>query len=207
MSAASRWEADYIEVKESSAVFHHAALKLCAFDFCDYDNICILDSDTIVRSDAPSIFAVAPEECFCAVKNQQAHYPGSYQKPNVDLARMQIERIRDSGKLVNPEKLNVEDLAANFFNSGVVVVNRQHHALILSYAFHLFSSVPGLGWWDQIPLNVAVQVLHGGYLDMGQMWNFIFPSRFDQMTAYIYHFAGDPTRYRTLDGRVNWRVG
>jgi lipopolysaccharide biosynthesis glycosyltransferase len=203
MEAATRWDAVYLEVKKSDAQFAHHALKLKVFELCDFDNICVLDSDTIVREDAPDIFAQAPEEEFVAVRNRQRHYPMSYWQPNIDIAQQQIEYLIELHELED-KNIDVDVMARNFFNSGVFVVNRQHHALTLAYAFHLFCR--GLQWWDQIPLNLAVQILHGGYRDIGSMWNWQFPQHLDQMTTYIYHFAGDPARYDKLEGNVNWRV-
>jgi len=167
----------------------------------------IIDADTIIRHDAPNIFDVATPEYYCATRNQQAHHPGIYKEQNPKLARMQIQSIIDSGKVVNPERLDADWLAQNFFNSGVTVVSRRHHALVLSYAFDLFNNVRDLGWWDQIPLNVAVQVLlEGGYHDFGSIWNYMFPHQLNSMSSYIYHFAGNPGRYTILDGQVNWEA-
>lgn len=202
LAAAKRWEADYVEITESDAPFAHHALKLHAFELCDYNYLLILDSDTIIREDAPNIFAQAPAELFCAVRNQQPHYPRAYDQ-NVGLARAQIEYIMERQHL-GPKEVDVEWLSNNFFNSGVMVVSREHHALTFAYAAHIFER--GLQWWDQIPINVAVHRLHHRYMDLGSMWNFQFPNRLDRMTAYIYHFAGDPGRYKKLDGEVNWRV-
>jgi hypothetical protein len=201
--AADRWEAAYVEVTESDAKFAHHALKLKAFELCDFDNICVLDSDTIIREDAPSIFAQGSEESFLAVRNRQRHHPSSYWQPNIDVARNQIEFLIEHHGLQD-EGIDVDLMSRDFFNSGVFVVNRKYHALTLAYAFKLF--VRGLQWWDQIPLNLAVQILRGGYMDIGSAWNWQFPQNFDRMTAYIYHFAGDPTRYDKLDGKVNWRL-
>lgn len=207
VSAAERWEADFFEVRESDAPFAHQGLKMCAFDFCDHDRLLIIDADTIMRHDVPNLFDLVPEDQYGATKNNQAHHPGVYLHQNPILAKMQIESIVDSGRLVNPERLHVDWLAQNFFNSGVTVVHRQHHALVLSYAFNLFTSVTELSWWDQMALNVAVQVLlPDGYYDFGSNWNYMFPQDRNKMSAYIYHFAGDPGRYTVLDGGINWQA-
>jgi hypothetical protein len=65
-------------------------------------------------------------------------------------------------------------------------------------------------WWDQMPVNIAVHSMLGGYNDLGDQWNFQFPANLlprdpSRMIAYIYHFAGTPQRYRVLK-HVNWRV-
>lgn len=202
--AAGRWEADFVEITKFDGKFHPAALKLKAFELCDYDNLFILDADTIIRNDAPSIFAQAPAEFFCAVRNNQPHTPKVYRDANTRLAKEQIEAIIETKSIEEP--IDVDWLSENFFNSGVVVASRREHALVLAYAFHLFSNVPNINWWDQIPLNIAVHILLGGYTDIGSTWNFMFPNRLDQMNAFIYHLAGNPNRYHILNGNINWRT-
>jgi predicted O-methyltransferase YrrM len=43
----------------------------------------------------------------------------------------------------------------------------------------------------------------GGYIDLGSQWNYQFPTVHSPMSAFIYHFAGDPTRYDILK-RIDW---
>jgi alpha-N-acetylglucosamine transferase len=114
--AASRWGADYVEVKKSDAPFAHQALKLKAFEICgDYEDLLVIDSDTIIRSDAPNIFAQAPAEYFCAVRNRQNHFPGTYKKPNYDIAKSQIEYLIELHGLQD-KNIDIENMAQNFLS-------------------------------------------------------------------------------------------
>ncbi len=200
-AACLRWECDYVEVTEVQPPHHPASLKLKAFELCAHDRIFVLDADTVIRSDAPSLFDITDPKHFYAVKNQQPHYPPSYQLPNVQIADRDIRAVAETHQLT----LDIETLSREFFNSGACMVSREHHKEVYTKAFEYFSTVPGLQWWDQIPLNVAVETMLGGYQRLEVEWNYQFPKNFGRMTQYIYHFAGDPGRYETLK-HVNWRV-
>lgn len=197
--ACRRWECDYTEITEHDSPYHGASIKLLAFHIVPHDRIFIIDSDTVIRSDAPNIFEITDPSKFYACKNQQPHYPGAY-NANTQIAAEEIARLV-AAKNLDPSTFDGPWIAENFFNSGVCVVSREHHADIYNLAYSLFLDSP-MGWWDQIPLNVAVN-MNGGYENIGSVWNYQFPPRQGPMMAYIYHFAGDPTRYETLKN-VQW---
>lgn len=196
--ACRRWQCDYVEVTESSAPYHHAALKLSAFDLVDHDRILVVDSDMIIRSDMPNIFELTEPTKFYAVKNQQAHFPPAY-RINTLLVREEIARIISNGKQAPIFDANF--IAENFFNSGFCVISREYHKEIYDLAKYLFEG-SHVQWWDQIPLNIAVSA-HGGYEELPPNFNYQFPPAQGPMQHYVYHFAGDPTRYDTLK-KINW---
>ena len=202
--AAGRWNCDYIEIREKGDFnYHGAAMKLKAFHMCNHDRIFVIDSDTVIRKDTPSPFDLVSPENFGAVKNFQPHHPAIYTVSNVGIA------IRDLTKLVKNNNIegqvDINYLAHNFFNSGVVVLTREKHEEVLDYAWELFVNAKCMQWWDQLPLNVAVVIKLGEYQDLGIGWNYMFPQSFHKMNAYIYHFAGNPSRYDILKV-VNWRA-
>ena len=203
--AARRWGADYTEVTNYPYKYHPASLKLKAFDICSsYDRILVLDSDTIIRSDAPNIFEVASSpEIYYAIKNTQPSDPPVYQEAGKIISRKEINSIVSVGKILPPE-LDLDKVVKSLFNSGVTVITRPLHEPILAYAFYLFCGSP-LNWWDQVPINLAVFSILGGYEDLGQRWNRQFPVHTKHMDAYIYHYAGNPERYEILK-HVNWRA-
>ncbi len=204
LAATRRWGCDYIEQQEVGDFKRHAAaLKLKAFDLCNHDRVFVIDSDTVIRSDTPSPFDVCMPEYLGAVKNAQPHTPQVYLESNVGIAIRDLTRIIEENNIVEP--VDIEHLARNFFNSGVVVLTREYHKEVLDYAFELFLNTEGLQWWDQLPLNVATLVKLGEYQDLGIGWNYTFPQDIHRMNAYIYHFAGNPSRYDLLKV-VNWQV-
>ena len=208
--ACNRWNCDYIEITKAdpAIVYHHAVLKLHAFNLCTHDRIFIIDSDTIIREDAPNVFEFADPTKYYAIKNQQNHIPMMFHIPNINIARRDIRTVLKTKTVPNP--VNIEYLSNNFFNSGVTIVSREHHKEVLDLAFYLFTDVPGIQWWDQIPINIAVASILGKYHDPGVQWNFQFPGGAipkdsNKMVAYIYHFAGNPYRYDILK-TINWRI-
>jgi lipopolysaccharide biosynthesis glycosyltransferase len=202
--AARRWNCDYVEFRDAGDFdYHGAALKLKAFHICNHDRIFVIDSDTVIRHDTPSPFECCPPEDFGAVKNMQPHHPPIYCVSNIGIALRDLHKIVNENNITEP--VDIDYLANNFFNSGVVVLTREHHEEVLDYAFDLFVGAKGVQWWDQLPLNVAVLLKLNEYRDLGQGWNYMFPQSFHKMNAYIYHFAGNPSRYDILK-MVNWRA-
>lgn len=204
-AAAARWGCGYVEFTEARE-FHSSGFKLQAFDLCPHaDRICVMDADTVIRHDAPNIFEVAGDPAkFYAVKNEQPHHVRHTNLiANRNMARAELECIfRTRGPVV--DAVQAQRIEEQFFNSGFWVASREHHASVLALAWHYFWGVPGLCWWDQIPLNVAVVERCGGYTDLGEAWNYQFPSDLERMTAHVYHFAGNPQRYDLIQ-LVNWR--
>ncbi len=200
--ACKRWDCDYLEYTEKTP-YHPALMKLKAFElYPDYERLFIIDSDCIIRSDTPSPFNF-DKDIFGAVQNQQARHPGAYKTANVQGAKQGIELVKKYKNLVSD--IDIEWLSNYFFNSGVLLVNRDRHESVLDFAFGLCDNVPGLMWWDQIPLNVSMYLLLGNYTNLGEEWNYQFPYYLDRMAAYVYHFAGLPTRYEDLK-HVNWKA-
>ncbi len=202
--ACSRWGCDYVEINDKGNFrYHPPILKLKAFDLCPHSRIFVVDADAIIRSDAPNPFENMDQNYLWAVKNQQLHHPSFYQHANVILAKQQIEEILKH----KPIKYNfdVDEVSRDFFNSGVVMLNRELHEPILALAYWLLLRVPGINWWDQIPLNIAAYTLLGGYHELGIEWNYMFPTNRVKMNAYIYHFAGDNCRYEILK-TLDWKA-
>jgi lipopolysaccharide biosynthesis glycosyltransferase len=204
LDAARRWNCDYKEVTEFNTPWHPASIKLKAFDLTTADRIMVLDSDTIIRFDAPSIFDAFPDPTqYYAVKNTQSTDPPVYQHAAVGLASQQIDAIL-ANKCV---RLNLDKgmIVNGLFNSGVTVISRPKHEEYLTYAYYLYLNVD-LQWWDQVPTNVACYALGGGYTEMGVTWNRQFPpSDVSTMQNFLYHYAGNPERYEILR-HVNWRA-
>src|SRR3990172_6569550 len=83
---------------------------------------------------------------------------------------------------------------SRYFNTGFLMVNRELHSRIMERASEIFLSVTGLGWWDQSPLNYAVQESGVPLFMADTTWNYCMPPVAQGMEKYIYHFAGIPTR-------------
>lgn len=197
--AANKWKVDYIEVTEADLQvnYHTGAVKLLAFELCKSHRICILDADTIIRSDTPSPFVVFSEKAFTAVVNKQLHMPPFYQYAADQIQPKEIELIMQRYPVFTFDH-------SRYFNTGFLMVNRAQHTGILERASEIFLSVTGLGWWDQSPLNYCVQESGVVLFIADVTWNYCMPPTEQGMEKYIYHFAGIPTRREILE-TLNWR--
>lgn len=197
--AASKWKVDYIEITETDLQvnYHTGAVKLLAFELCKANRICILDADTIVRIDTPSPFVVFSEKAFTAVVNKQLHMPTFYQYAADQIQPKEIELIMQQYPVF------VFDYT-KYFNTGFLMVHREHHSLIFERASEIFLTVTGLGWWDQSPLNYTTQESGEPLFMADTTWNYCMPPVGMVMEKYIYHFAGIPTRREILEV-ISWR--
>jgi hypothetical protein len=173
------------------------------FDLCKHDRIFLIDADAIIRKDAPNIFDITYPKLFYAVKNYWNYFEkfGYRPKEDIEIAHREFNNIRLM-KNLDPT-LNEDYICNNFFNSGVQVVSREFHSEIYPLALNYCLDVP-LVWWDQMPINIAVFTIMKNYAELDLKWNKRLPQNLDKMDAYVYHFAGDPTRYDRLK-MINWR--
>ncbi len=202
-SACNRWQCDFIEFVKGWEPYPPTSFKLKAFDICPHDRILIMDSDMIIRSDAPNPFTFTNPEYFYAVRNQQPHHIDFYREINVEIARENINRILTQKFIQN--KISVELISNTFFNGGFLMISRQYHEEIFVLANYLMLGVEQVNWHDQIPLNIAAHTILGGYHDLGYEWNYQFPTDLNKMTSYVYHFAGHDNKYEILK-KVNWKL-
>jgi alpha-N-acetylglucosamine transferase len=206
-AAAERWNCDYIEYTTPPEVYrnlHPVFLKLKSLEICNHDRIFLIDADAIIRADAPNIFDLTDPKLFYAVKNDWPYFKTVGYNSDIDeiLAQSEIRRIRD--KKITRSDMDYGVIARNFFNAGVQVFSREHHSEAINLANYLYEGVDNLNWWDQMPINLAVYSILGGYQELGLTWNKRFPQNLEKMDGYVYHFAGDPGRYEKLK-HVNWR--
>ena len=155
----------------------------------DYDQVLIVDADTMVHPDAPNIFNETDNK-FCVVHNY-----GSY-----DWVCRSIENYK---KHLFPD---VDVPLFEYFNSGVIICNKEHkefyEKIIKFYLDNRDNIVKlqdtyGVGT-DQPVLNFFVQKENIDYKQLGYEWNMQDMNRFEildeELTftkiGWIYHFNG-----------------
>ncbi len=161
----------------------------------DYDQVLIVDADTMVHLDAPNIFDITDRK-FCVVHNY-----GSY-----DWVCRSIENYK---KHLFPD---VDVPLFEYFNSGVIICNKEHkefyEKIIKFYLDNRDNIVKlqdtyGVGT-DQPVLNFFVQKENIDYKQLGYEWNMQDMRRFEildeELTftkiGWIYHFNGIPDDVR-----------
>ena len=174
--------------------------KLFVFQLLDannisYDQIMIVDADTIIHPNAPNVFDEADHK-FCAVHNF-----GSY-----DWICRSIENYK---KHLFP---NIDVPLFDYFNSGVIICNKQHknfyEKIIKFYLDNqekiiILQNTYNVGT-DQPVLNFFVQQENIDYKQLGYQWNMQDMQRweiFDEELTFtkigwIYHFNGIPDNIR-----------
>lgn len=200
VDACKRWEAAYIEVTENEVEYsgHPGAIKLRAFEFCAHDQLFVLDADTIIRIDTPSPFEVFPPDTFCACINKQPqlgpHYIG---------AGIQIEHNEMNFIFKKYPRLDFD--YDRFINTGMFMCYRRHQP-IMERAFEIYETTDGLIWWDQSAFNYALAEAQEPIHFVDTTWNWCgAPNELHGMRKYIYHYAGNPSRYGILP-KIDWRA-
>ena len=170
-----------------------------------YDQILIVDADTIIHPNAPDVFELSDNK-FCAVHNF-----GSY-----DWVCRSIENYK---KFLFPDvELNLFD----YFNSGVIICNKSHKTLyekIIEFYLDNREKIIILQdkycvGTDQPILNFFIQKENVDYKQLGYEWNMQDLRRFeilDEDLTYIrigwlYHFNGIPDDMRNYFMEKTWRA-
>lgn len=199
--ACRRWDCDYLEITEARPGVHPHAMKLLSFDITGAERIFYVDADTVIRGDTPSPFQSFPENVFLAMNNQQSHMdPGSLRACSDTILR-DFRAICD---VYGEAPVNAEI----FFNSGVWMATRLLHEAVLARAYEISIGMYGkTDWRDQSALNYALSSMRTTVLEGMPDWNYQSPPDTGPkgyMTAFVYHYAGDPEGRSKLLPVVNW---
>lgn len=177
------------------------ALNLLDSNNIEYDQVLIVDADTIPHPDSPNIFNITDNK-FCAVHNY-----GSY-----DWVCRSIENYK---KHLFPD-INVP--LFEYFNSGVIVCNKKHrdfYNTVINYYTENRDSIVkmqetyGVGT-DQPILNFLIQQENIDYKQLPYEWNMQDMARFEildnELTftkiGWIYHYNAIPNNH---DGRYTYQ--
>lgn len=163
------------------------ALNLLEANDIDYDQVLIVDADTIIHPDAPNVFELT-EHKFCAVHNY-----GSYE--------WVCRSIENYKKHLFP---NVNVPVFDYFNSGMIICNKSHkdfyNKLIEFYLENqenlcILQDTYGVGT-DQPVLNFMVVQENIDYKKLPYEWNMQDLQRFEILDndltftkmGWMYHF-------------------
>jgi lipopolysaccharide biosynthesis glycosyltransferase len=152
------------ESYEKHGVFLPIYEKENAFAYLrEYDQVAIIDADCYIRSDSPSIFDELPSEySFGGVLEKDMPITPQYKNKIVNYSRMQY------GMAPINRLFEWDDRGANFYNMGIMVLNKSFNDYLDGETPLQFLRRPrfkpfidGLGAWkwstDQTLLNVFVK--------------------------------------------------
>lgn len=137
----------------------------------EYDRLLWLDSDVIVRSDAPDLFQIVPEGLLGASDESISGY---WDYPGMFRTWITHSRMPEVG------------YPGWYFNSGVMVVSREHAGV--------FASPPVYGGpkvlWEQTYLNYKAAALGARFMDLTSAFNHIFISPGSRWDSHFIHYCG-----------------
>lgn len=168
--------------------------KLLEANEIDYDQVMVVDADTIIHPDAPNVFNKTQNK-FCAVHNY-----GSY-----DWVCRSIENYK---KHLFPD---IDLRLYEYFNSGVIICSKSHsefYDTVIDYYTNNRDEIVqmqetyGVGT-DQPVLNYLVKQENIDYKQLPYEWNMQDMARFEildnELTftniGYIYHFNAIPNNH------------
>lgn len=152
----------------------------------DYDKVILIDSDTMVRWDAPNIFEVGNDYEMCVVADAGGANTGQY-------------HLNQWSEL-NP---NIKTPADKYFNTGFVFLTKEKYLQIKEQMpkYHEFWSSfykvgpTGPNACEQTPVNIISYDLFPSEIHhLGYEWNNMVMSKYDDGSfindSYIWHFTG-----------------
>jgi hypothetical protein len=208
-AAASRWKCDLVELSQPllapGATKVHVYWQKTLIPLHDpirtkYSRIAVLDADTLIRDDCPSLFEVVPEGRFGVAARHQPGHPASR------VGHLSFWARKHAWPCPS---------AAQYINSGVVVCEPETHERFLRACLDAAASVKYTTTYggDQ---EVLSSVLHGMKAPTTWLpWQFnaLRPgygnslANLGDMQAYIYHFCGrGKWGYRRLVVKCRWRI-
>ena len=159
-----------------------------------YDQVAIIDADVYIREDAPSIFEDLTDDYdFGAVLERDMPITSQYKQKIANYSKMQY----GMSSLTN--LFNWNDQGANFYNMGIIVLNKSFNnyldgqtpmQFLRQARFKAF--IDGMGSWkwstDQTLLNVFVKEEKVRVKNMDWRWNGLYTVNTKIKECYFIHF-------------------
>ena len=204
-AACDRWGIEFCEWNEQTApryAVSPACLPAAAFADTPFDEVLILDADTLMSINCPNPFEEFPGPELITVQNGNPERFGDY------WAIKNCERY-EWNKLASEDDrfAGLPWVDGEYFNSGVVLAKRRHHESMFALALSVVQVDHGLGWNQQTPFNMAARKLGVPVRLVDERWNLIhglFLGNEWYRQAHIIHFAGETNRERILP-TLPWR--
>lgn len=198
-NSCKRWNCKYIQITDSLQPlgFHDMFTKLYLPRIVkDYDRCLYLDTDIIIKHDAPNPFSFFNnDECCYVVKDMQQTFLSDQIKQefkNNQLCRPWY----DECKRVLGFDLDYKIYNDNFFNAGMFLFTPNKHLYIFDYIINCLKSIqdpyPTIHQVEQALINYTfMYYLRDKLIHIPKEWNYIDPPLDSyNMEGYMYHFTG-----------------
>lgn len=167
---ANRIGADLVVHTDIGEHKHPAFMKLDVLDVCsDYDRICYLDTDILIRDDAPSIFDVVP-------------------KNKIGIYEELPDEHRNKSFKEYCYRLRADLPDERYFNTGVMVFDMKDYMRLYAY---LPLEIPHFG--EQSAINISLFNKRRRIFPLSHKWNRMNSvaekSKEWRFDSYIMHYA------------------
>jgi hypothetical protein len=207
IDAAKRWNAEYVEITESSGLnlakgMKATAIKVKAFGLTRAARILIIDADVIIRSDCPSLFEVVPESMLGAALGAPTYHP--YSGPEL----VEVKKFYNKSQ----KYLDLPEWdSSKYINTGVMLASHKYHEELFDAVFELEDIIKAK-WYEQIPFCFALTKYNHEVYILNDTFNYR-PIPLSQiptkMNHYIVHLAGvresNLEKRQILDG-IQWQI-
>jgi hypothetical protein len=138
----------------------------------EYDRILYIDTDLIIREDCPNLFEIVPEDCLGAFNE------GRFTERSKELL---IGTCQQYG-------VQLEAWDGRYFNSGVMVIGKQHKELFTK------PDLENCSFYEQTYLNMRIAQLGIKMFELDYKFNsMVCMGKFtgeERHASYIIHYAG-----------------
>lgn len=174
------------------------AYKLLESSNIEYNRILVVDNDTVVHPDTPNFFETIPEDKIGVVFDD-VNYDWTIRSTDAYCKHVFTDYDRFD--------------TFEYFNSGFIVLSRQHRDVYEKVIEFVFENYQQLNWVqsnygvgrDQTPLNFMLRAFSSGLKYMSKRYNLqgllskeiVDPKMLSEM-AYVYHYNAMPREHREV---------
>lgn len=197
--ACTNWKCKYIRVETplQPIGFHDMFTKLyLPYQVLNYDRCLYLDTDILIKSNAPNPFELFnDDECCYVVKDMQQPFLSNEIKQEFKNNQLCKPWYEECKRVLNFH-LEYQEYNDKFFNAGMFLFTPKKHLHLFNFIIQALSSIqnpyPQIHQVEQALLNYTfIYSLQNNLIYIPKEWNYIDPPLdSDIMEGYLYHFTG-----------------
>lgn len=215
--AASRWDADYIELMSGDPRTSFEFKRSTLFKRLPKEGRFVyVDADTLIHPNCPNLFDCVPIDKFGAISVNQPGYDDAHGPDRIQILQDYLRKTLDLTGATGPIMATHRKLALmshgeildNYINSGVMVFSLPQHEPVFRLAGS-FQEVPN--HWivnDQGLISAAVcenSILHKLPPSFNRCGRKIWHCWTAQMDDFVWHFCNGAPSVKTHLAHTNWR--
>ena len=197
--ACSMWNCDYVLITSSlqPIEYHDMFTKLyLPHQVKDYDRCLYLDTDIVIKHNAPNPFdTFSNDECCYVVKDMQQPFLSEVTKQHFKDNQLCGPWYEECKRVLNIN-LDYKSYSDNFFNAGMYMFTPNKHIHLFDIILKSFDKIQPhykqIHQVEQALLNYTfMYYLKDKLVYVSKEWNYIDPPlESESMNGYLYHFTG-----------------